>query len=133
LSSVTGIDFTEDSYYETGERCFNLQRAIHAVEGCRVGRKDDTLNESEYENPLVFEEGYFGIFNPEFMLPGPEGELISRKGKVIERDKFEMMMDEYYEIRNWDIQSGLQKEETLRKLGLTDIISDLKKKKLVVS
>jgi aldehyde:ferredoxin oxidoreductase len=132
LSSVTGIDFPHGTYYETGERCFNLQRAIHALEGCRAGRKDDVLSDAQYESPLDFEEGYFGIFNPEFMLPGPGGKLISRKGKVIERDKFETMMDEYYQARDWDVTSGLQKEETLRKLGLSDLIGDLKKKKLVV-
>ncbi|MCP4196838.1 MAG: hypothetical protein GY762_06765 [Proteobacteria bacterium] len=132
LSSVTGIDFSEDAYNETGERCFNLQRAIHAVEGYRIGRTDDVLTETEFESPLDLEDGYFSIFNPESLLPGPDGEIVSRRGKVIEHDKFEAMMDEYYKLRHWDAKSGLQKEETLRKLDLSDIISDLKKKKLVV-
>jgi aldehyde:ferredoxin oxidoreductase len=133
LSSVTGIDFSEEAYNETGERSFNLQRAIHAVEGYRTGRTDDVLSETEFESPLDREDGYFSIFNPDSLLPGADGEIVSRKGKVIEHDKFEAMMDEYYELRHWDVKSGLQKEETLRSLDLSDIISDLKKKKLVVS
>jgi len=65
------------------------------------------------------------------MLPGPGGELISRKGSVVERDKFEKMMDEYYTVRNWDVTTGLQKKETLEDLGLDDIIPELKDKGLL--
>jgi aldehyde:ferredoxin oxidoreductase len=132
LSSVTGIDFSEEAYNETGERSFNLQRAIHAVEGYRIGRKDDVLSETEFESPLDVEDGYFSIFNPDSLLPGSDGEIVSRREEVIEHEKFETMMDEYYELRRWDTKSGLQKEETLRSLDLSDIISELKTKKLVV-
>lgn len=130
LSAVTGMDIDEEGYYLTGERVFNLQRATQGRDG-RIGRKDDTLDEFNFNEKLEIEEGFFGIFNPDFMLPGPEGELISRKGAVVERDKFEKMMDEYYAIRGWDVQTGLQKEEKLDDLSLSEIIPELKKKKLL--
>ena len=123
LNAVTGMDIDEKGYYLTGERIFNLQRAIQTKEG-RVGRRDDIIDEFNFTEGIETEEGFFGMFNPEFMLPGPKGELISRKGKVVERDKFEKMMDEYYSIRGWDVKTGLQKKEKLEKLSLSDIISE---------
>jgi len=105
LSSVTGQDFSEETYYRTGERVFNLQRAIQGREG-RVGRKDDRLNEFNFTMTFEEEPGFFAVFNPEYMLPGPGGELITRKGTVVERDKFDKMMDEYYIIRGWDVKTG---------------------------
>jgi aldehyde:ferredoxin oxidoreductase len=130
LSAVTGIDFSEEAYYRTGERVFNLQRAIQGREG-RVGRKDDQPNEFNFTKPFDGEPGFFEVFNPEYMLPGQGDELVSRKGKVVERDKFEKMMDEYYTVRGWDVKSGLQKKERLEQLELSDIVPDLRKKGLM--
>jgi aldehyde:ferredoxin oxidoreductase len=130
LSAVTGMSIDEEAYYRTGERIFNLQRAIQGREG-RVGRKDDKLDEFNFSEPLEIEEGFLGIFNPEFMLPGPGGELISRKGCVVERDKFEKMMDEYYVLRGWDVKTGLQKKEKLEALSLSEIIPEMERRNLL--
>jgi len=130
LSAVTGMDFDEESYYKTGERVFNLQRAIQGREG-RVGRKDDILNDFNFNKGLEEDIGFFGFFNPEFMLPGPEGKLISRKDKVVERDKFEKMMNDYYTIRGWNVETGLQEKEKLEELSLSEIIPELKMRNLL--
>ncbi len=53
------------------------------------------------------------------------GELIFSKGAVVERDKFEAMMDEYYTARGWDTSTGLQKKETLEALGLSAIVPEM--------
>ena len=132
LSAVTGIAIDEEGYYQTGERVFNLQRAIQGREG-RVGRKYDTLDEFNFTAGIEMEEGFLGIFNPEFMLPGPGGELITRKGCVVERDKFEKMMDEYYALRGWDVKTGLQKKETLEALSLSEIIPEMEKRNPIIS
>jgi aldehyde:ferredoxin oxidoreductase len=50
---------------------------------------------------------------------------------VVDRDKFELMKNEYYELRGWDMESGLLTEKNLRDLGLTDIAGDLKKRGLL--
>jgi len=130
LSAVTGIECDEAGYYKTGERVFNLQRAIQGREG-RAGRKDDRVNEFYFTDKMEEEGGFLGVFNPDFMLPGPNGELISRKGAVLERDKFEKMLEEYYAIRGWDVKTGLQKRKTLEELKLADMIPDMEKQGLV--
>jgi aldehyde:ferredoxin oxidoreductase len=121
FSAATGIDTDEEELNRTGERVFNLYRAILLLEG-RKGRQDDYLPESQFterEEP-VFD--VFGMFNPDLFLPGAGDEIVSRKGKALDRDKFKQMLDEYYEIRGWDKSTGLIKKETLQKLGLPDII-----------
>ena len=130
LSAVTGMDIDEQGYYLAGERVFNLQRAIQGREG-RGGRKDDTLDQFNFTEPLEGEEGFFDLFNPDCMLPGPEGKLISRKGMVVERDKFEKMMDEYYRLRSWDVETGLQKKQKLETLSLSETVSELEKLNLL--
>jgi aldehyde:ferredoxin oxidoreductase len=37
------------------------------------------------------------------------------------------MLDEYYQEQGWKKENGLQKEETLLRLGLEEIAEDLKK------
>ena len=46
-------------------------------------------------------------------------EIITRKGKTMDRNDFERMKDEYYTLRGWDVTTGLQKKGQLEKLGLT--------------
>jgi hypothetical protein len=35
------------------------------------------------------------------------------------------LMDEYYELRGWDVKTGLLKKKTLERLDLTDVIKPL--------
>ncbi|MCK5187892.1 MAG: hypothetical protein KAJ00_02545 [Deltaproteobacteria bacterium] len=39
-------------------------------------------------------------------------------------------MDEYYELRGWDVKTGLLKNEILERLDLTDVIKLLGEKVL---
>ena len=63
--------------------------------------------------------------NPEVIVPGLGEEVISRKGQTLDRQVFEEMRREFYDLRGWDAASGLQKAETLEQLGLSDLIQDL--------
>ncbi len=128
LSAVSGMDVDEQEYYRIGERVFNLQRAIFCREG-HCGRRDDVLPDFNFAEPLLIDKIYFGIFNPDFMLPGPGGELITRKGAVLDRDGFERMLDEYYRHRGWETATGLQTDAKLRELGLEWLIPDIAKQK----
>ncbi len=83
--------------------------------------------ENCYTEPIEFEYA-----NVDLLVPGKNGEIISRKGKVLNREKFEKMKDEFYELRGWDIKTGFQTKAKLRKLELHDIIEDLEKRGLVV-
>jgi aldehyde:ferredoxin oxidoreductase len=126
FSAVTGKEMDEDEYYRMGERSFNLQRAIMGREG-KAGRKDDTIGEFNFTEPIETEEGMVGLFNPDLEFPGSGDEIISRKGKTMDRNDFERMKDEYYSLRGWDVTNGLQKKEQLEKLGLSFVCKEIDK------
>jgi len=126
LHAVTGREVDETGLYQIGERVLNLQRAILAREG-HQGRQSDTLPEADYTVPIMILRG-----NYQCLVPGRGGEIISRKGEVVDREKFEKLKDEYYQLRGWDVASGLQTKAKLKELGLQDIAADLADKGLVI-
>jgi len=119
LSAVTGNEIDEDELNTTGERVFNLQRAILVREGHR-GRESDVLPDAWHTVPLKI-----GFPNTECLVPGKDGQPVSRKGAVVDRERFEKMKDEYYQVRGWDVASGLQTKAKLQELGLDKIARDL--------
>jgi aldehyde:ferredoxin oxidoreductase len=68
-----------------------------------LSRKDDTLPVKIFSEPL--KKGPF-------------------KGEIMDREKFERMKDEYYELRGWDKETGIPKEETLIAFGLEDLVNE---------
>jgi aldehyde:ferredoxin oxidoreductase len=125
FTAVTGIQTDEAGLNEYGERIFNLQRAILLREGRRP-KEDDALAEFNFTDPVqtVF-------MNPEVIVPGPGAEVISRKGRTLDRNAFEAMRREFYELRGWNADSGLQKVQTLERLGLSDLVAGLEQIGLV--
>jgi aldehyde:ferredoxin oxidoreductase len=123
FSAVIGKEIDEQGLDKIGERVFNLQRAIFIKEGHR-GRESDSLPNFDHTVPLSLRLGP----NPEYLVPGKEGEIISRVGAVVDRGEFEKMKDEYYELRGWDVPTGLLKKDTLKRLDLEDVIEPLKGK-----
>ncbi len=124
LSAVTGIDIPEQELLRAGERSFNLYRAILLREGRRA-RADDYVPDTQYIEREEQAFDVFGMFNPELLLPGSGDAIVSRKGKALTREGFERMLDEYYAVRGWDTGSGLQKKQTLQRLGLDEVIDAL--------
>ncbi len=124
--AVTGRDIDEKGLYREGERAFNLQRAILAREG-RRGREYDRIEEFNFSMPLKGEWG-----NPECLVPGKGGEPFSRKGLVVDRDEFEKMKDEFYDIRGWDVATGFQTRAKLVELDLADVADGLEREGLLV-
>lgn len=125
FSAVTGIEIDEKGLLSYGERIFNLQRAIMLREGA-VPVKDDFPAEFNFTDPIdeVF-------LNPEVLVPGPGNTVISRKGKTLDRNIYLLMQKQFYEIRGWDPDSGLQREDTLDRLELSDIAQELDKLGLI--
>jgi len=124
-SAVTGNETDEAALNRIGERIFNLQRAIRVREGLR-GRQDDWIPEAYFTVPLkIF------VANPECLVPGKDGEITSRRGEVVDRDKFEEMKTKYYGLRGWDAETGLMKKEGLVDLGLSDVAEELEKRGLL--
>ncbi len=59
------------------------------------------------------------------MLPGKDGELTSRLNAKLDREQFNTMLKDYYRLRGWDPESGLQTEECLKRLGLSYVAETL--------
>ncbi|MDP6178311.1 MAG: aldehyde ferredoxin oxidoreductase family protein [Desulfatiglandales bacterium] len=96
VREVTGIKIIEEEIKDIGRRIVTLERLFNVRE-C-ASREDDYLPERFYTEPTT---------------AGPK----INRGQVIDRDKYEMMLDEYYEYQGLD-KKGNPKPETLVKLGL---------------
>jgi len=102
FSTITGVEMDAAGFYRAADRLINLERAFIAREGIR--RKDDYPSWREFKEPL------------------PSG---PRKGAVLDKEKYDRMLDEYYEARGWDKNTGVPKKETLEKLKLKDVVEVL--------
>jgi len=125
LSAITGREIDEAGLNNIGERVFNQQRAILLRQGW-PGRQGDSLLDFLHDEPLEFV-----FFNPDCIVPGKNGEVVSRKGAKVDRADFENLKSEYYGLRGWDVESGLPTESKLRELELEDVASDLKSRGLL--
>ena len=50
---------------------------------------------------------------------------------MLDRDDFEKIQSEFYELRGWTRETGLQKTETLSRLDMADVAEGLKENGLV--
>ncbi|MCD4789418.1 MAG: aldehyde ferredoxin oxidoreductase family protein [Bacteroidales bacterium] len=95
LSTLTGIEWTEDEFNKAGERIFNLEKMMNYREG--FDRKDDILPERFYKDKFTY---------------GP------KEGAIVNREEFKKIMDEYYEARGWDKETSRPTKKKLEELGL---------------
>ena len=100
-NGVTGLGIAEDEVNIIGERVINLERVFNVREG--LTRKDDSLP---------------GRFLKEPMTEG------ASKGQVVNLD---YMLDEYYELRGWEKNTGFPTREKLEQLGLKEAADELDK------
>ena len=94
INAVTGWDYTVEEFMTTGERINTLCRAFNVREG--ITRKDDRL-------PLRFTEPLEG---------GPT------EGQVLTNEELENMLNNYYEICGWDVETGIPTKKKLEELDL---------------
>lgn len=121
FNAVTGREIDEAGLNRLGERNLNMQRAVLLRQGWQ-GRNDDQIMDYYFTQPLKKGELFC---DPECIVPGRNGEITSVEGRVFDRDDFERLKDEYYELRGWDIETGLQKEKTLKDFDMADIAEGL--------
>ena len=94
LTTITGVDYTEEDVMKCGERIYNLERLFNLEAG--FTKDDDTLPPRLLNDPI------------------PAGPM---KGKV---SRLPEMLPAYYQARGWD-ENGIPTEEKLRELGLDEI------------
>jgi aldehyde:ferredoxin oxidoreductase len=61
------------------------------------------------------------FITPDYSVPGKNGEITFKKGSILDKEEFENLKNEYYELRGWDTESGYQIEDTMKELYLHDI------------
>lgn len=94
-SAATGYSTSPQALMRTGERIFNLQRLYLKKLG--ITRKDDLCPRRFFEDPIS---------------NGPA------TGMVLDSEEIRKRLCEYYEIRGWDIETGLPTLWKLTELGL---------------
>ncbi len=92
----TGLELTSEEIWDIADRAYTIERLFNIREG--MTRADDWLVDRYFDEPT------------------PVGMPIVR-GKSIDREKFNQMIDEYYELHGWD-ENGVPRSETLAQLGL---------------
>ncbi|MBI5549503.1 MAG: hypothetical protein HY901_36920, partial [Deltaproteobacteria bacterium] len=115
LSAVLGVHHSEADLYRVGERVFNLQRAVLLREGHRA-REHDCLPAEWHEQPIQTH-----VADPDLLAPGAQGRVASQLGRRAHRKDFMRIRDDYYELRGWDVPTGLPSAAGLRALGLDDV------------
>ena len=105
LTAATGAKFTPEKLLEIGERVYNIERAFNAREG--LTRDDDTFPEKFFKDP------------------------IETKIKVLDKETFERLKDEYYILRKWDVKTGHPTKAKLDELKLDYIAKDLIERKII--
>jgi aldehyde:ferredoxin oxidoreductase len=120
-SAITGKEVDTAEFATIGERIFNLQRAILLRQGWG-GRRGDRILDYFFTEPLKKDELFC---NPQCIMPGKDGEIISKEGAVVDRDGFERMKDDYYALRGWDVETGFPTRAKLSELHLDDVAADL--------
>ncbi|MFC2070697.1 aldehyde ferredoxin oxidoreductase N-terminal domain-containing protein [Chloroflexota bacterium] len=127
LTAITGHEWDTAALDTTGERIFNLQRALLLRDGWLPQRDDNVL---DYFFSVPLKEGEL-FFNHDCVVPGGRDEVLSKKGAVLDRQGFEEMKREYYLERGWDTASGLPRRTTLERLGMGDIARELEQNGLL--
>jgi aldehyde:ferredoxin oxidoreductase len=104
LSASTGKNVSMDMLNQIGDRILNLIRAFW------VREYGDNWNRTLDVPPMRW-----------FNEPLTEGPL---KGSVLDLEKYNDLLDIYYQKRGWD-KNGVPKKETLENLGLADVANQI--------
>jgi aldehyde:ferredoxin oxidoreductase len=102
VQAATGWDFDLEEFRKCGDRLQTMARAYCAREGLR--REQDILPERIMSDPL------------------PDGPA---RGMVLDRITLEKLKDAYYEMRGWEVASGIPTPMKLHELELDYLIPQL--------
>ncbi len=105
LHYATGVNYSWDDLYRVADRIYALIRALWIREMGGWSREMDRPPEKWFKYPLT------------------KGPLA---GSKLDPEKYEQLLDYYYELRGWD-RRGVPRRETLEKLNLGFVIPELEK------
>ncbi len=101
---ATGIPMTEEKIMEAGRRTITLEKAFNVRRG--ADRSIDILPWRMMNEPIK---------------TGP------MKGTMITKEILDTMLDEYYDLHEWDKETSWPSAETYERLGLQFVASELEK------
>lgn len=101
LYYATGMEFSSEEFLRVGARITTLDRMFLAGEG--IGRRQDHLP-ARYLQPITAGR---------------------HAGETIDPLMFNRMLDEYYQLHGWNVQTGIPEQETLEKLQLKFTLTPL--------
>jgi len=105
ISSALGIDVSEEELMRMGRQGVNLEKAFNTIHA-GFDRKDDYPPRRYMEEPVK---------------SGPHA------GVKCDKEKWDEMLDRYYELHGWDKETSLQTRQGLMELGLEDVAQKLEK------
>jgi len=103
LSAATGMEFSRDDLENIAMRQMNLEKAIN-LRFTNFARKDDLPTAREQTEPLT------------------SGKLAGWK---MDMEKFNKMLDRYYELHGWNKETSYPTYATLEKYGLVYVAEEL--------
>jgi len=95
----TGLEFTAEDLWNIANRCYTIERLFNLREG--MTRDDDWLPDRYFDEPTKL------------------GLPVARD-KCIDRDRFKAMIDEYYQLHEWN-EEGVPKADFLERMGISDL------------
>jgi aldehyde:ferredoxin oxidoreductase len=104
LSVCTGIDINQEELMRIGERIHNLEKAFNVLH-------TDWTRKEDYPPWRFIEE--------KVTMPGPF------QGECLSLDKWDKMLDEYYELHGWDRKTSRPTRRTLENLDLKEVADTL--------
>ena len=105
ITAATGIPYTGTNLLQVGERIYNTEKAFNTRFGLGHRSLDTTPRRFQQDIP------------PKAPRNTPDA--------LVTPEKLNKLLDEYYELRGWDIETGLIKRQKLIELGLDDIADEL--------
>ena len=115
FSTATGIQMDKTELMRAAERVWNLYKALNRREG--FTRKDDAPPEKWFD-PLKAAGGEFEMKD-------------YFQTKTLTREDIEGLLDDYYDERGWDKETGCPTRETLSALGLEFVVKDFEARGLL--
>ena len=109
LNDITGKQYSAEGLLEAGEALQNLERSLNLLHQ-GFGRSDD--------------------IPPRKLMEIPVGKGIY-EGERLHLDRWNQMLDEYYELHGWDKTTGWPTRQRLLALGLDSVAEKLAKNNIV--